>query len=254
MNRAAILLLLVAPACTELEANPGWLIDEPRLLALRADPPVVAPGGRALLEALVLDAGGERLSPQVSYRACNPWRFVRDPQLDCAGDAALELEGELIVDDVLARFPPPSDDRAAIVLSLPIVAETRIGDRRLITVKDVSLREQAAPSANPTVTGLLFDGAPAPVSFDPGRSYEVSAALYAAERAEPQAARVHLYATGGELDGATLEARVGARGVEAIDITTWIAPDVGAITFWLLATDDDGGVGWHRHDLVGGAR
>jgi hypothetical protein len=129
---AAIALL---GACDELPFTPSSLIDKPRIVAVAADPPVIAidgdgdgaPDGAATLTALVVTPDGrdssvapdQAVEMDVRWRACNPWKPVFEPERDCGPDDALPLaaadgdtwqaQAEVRVADVLTRFPPPPE-------------------------------------------------------------------------------------------------------------------------------------------------
>ena len=91
MKTLAILAGLAAAACAGDELAPSTQITAPRLLAVAADPPVTTVDGSVALTALVVDGDGAASAAPVAWRACTPWRLVRDPDLDCAPDDSLPL-------------------------------------------------------------------------------------------------------------------------------------------------------------------
>ena len=80
--------LAAAAACAGDELAPSTQITAPRLLAVAAEPPVTTVDGAVALTALVVDGDGVPAAAPVAWRACNPWRVVRDPELDCAPAAS----------------------------------------------------------------------------------------------------------------------------------------------------------------------
>lgn len=122
-----LLLIAALAGCDALPFTPSSLIDKPRIVAIAAEPPVIAFDGAATLTALVLGpdgrdssvAPGRALDLDVRWRVCNPWKPVLEPDRDCAPDDALLLpaadgdtwQGQAQVDmaEVLAAFPVPPD-------------------------------------------------------------------------------------------------------------------------------------------------
>ncbi len=51
-------LLVGLVACTQTATDPPWQLDHDRVVAVRAEPPHVAPGEHAVFEALLAHAGG----------------------------------------------------------------------------------------------------------------------------------------------------------------------------------------------------
>jgi hypothetical protein len=199
--RARFSLLLTAVSavglagCAELPFTPSSLIDKPRILAVAAEPPVVAVDGTATLTALVVspdgrDSGvapGRALDLDIRWRACNPWKPVFDPDRDCAAENALELtaadgdtwQGQAQVDlaDVLEAFPVPPEiidqiggmppgmspeDPDACPHSydyaeLPVVAEVTVGQSRLLAIQRVRVTWEPAGRRAPALGGLVLD-------------------------------------------------------------------------------------------------
>lgn len=59
MKRAlAVLASVLLAACDPQVTDPPWQLDHDRIVAVRAEPPHIAPGEVAILEALVAHAGG----------------------------------------------------------------------------------------------------------------------------------------------------------------------------------------------------
>lgn len=267
--RLGWLAVMVAVAACEAESfDPRWQLGDPRILAVRAEPPVIAADGEVALDALAVDSAGDRIDAPVRWRACDPWQFVLDPALDCP----LPIDGTLRAGEVLAAFggdaaplPPVQLDPCGDVpeLGLPVVAELQLDGLRLVAIKrvPVAIAAGAEQRRNPELGALLLDGAAAG-AFVPGRSYRLGATVRrdsldeVCEGGAPalEAVRVHLYTTAGELGDAVIDLAYELDGSAAEELTTWRAPATGPATFWLVAIDPDGGVDWRRVELAAEAR
>ena len=306
--------------CDGSDGDLSSLVVAPRVLALRADPPVTTPDGSATITALVAggsadvlpvapprasegdsdtgDGAGDddaRLDDitgtgwQLSFRACNPWRPVRDPGVDCRPDQALALpptgmSGELVIADVFTAFPPPGwavldaatgsdgdgadeDDRCAYrYVEVAVVVEARQPDQgiELVAIKRLRVTLQAPasdspgdpagpPRTNPALATLELDGDPGMRGFRPGAEHSLLVTLDP-DSLDPgcdeshafESLRVFLYSDGGEFGDRYLDIEHTADGDPVMEPVTWLAPLTGAVRFWLVAIDGDGGVGWLR--------
>jgi hypothetical protein len=128
MKRA--LLVLVA-ACTADTMDPPWQLAHDRVVAVRAEPPHVAPGEHAMLEALLAHADGPTTiaapvnassvrAPGGLFTAVH---FVFDHwEIQCPDDAALDpARGEL---GLPAGAPVPID--VALALPGPLYAKKTV--------------------------------------------------------------------------------------------------------------------------------
>lgn len=260
MKRSLFVCMFCAlAACDDFDPEPGWLIAEPRLLAVSAQPPALEPGGSAALDALVVDAAGAQLDAPIDWRACNPWRFVLDPDIDCAPDASLPIDGVLSADDVLGRFEipegtsfeppaPPDDDgcSAPPELELPVIAEAVVDGERLIAIKRIPLAlSWGSVPGNPELADASIDrlaggdGAyDVSVSVDPA---SLDMECRGGERV-PEVIRVYVYATGGDLEEDRVDIVPEADGRVEPATLRWMGSP-GA-TMWLVAMDRGGGTTW----------
>lgn len=284
MSRALAALLAVATAgCDSAGDSPATRIDEPRILAVRAEPPVVEPSGSARIEVLAVGPDGRRTDPPISMRACYPWRPLLAPDVDCAAERSLEIAGDtLAIADVLEAFPPPAGAIEALIAGLdggrcpasfaaveiPIVVEAEIdGVRQLVTKSlRVAVGGLPAPRRNPRIDALVFDGELTPpgaeLEFTAGVGHRISARL-ALEAADPvcdgdlpgaielERFDVNLYSTAGRFDDREIAIELAADGRVAAGETGWSATDAADVSLWLIATDGDGGVDWADFRLVG---
>jgi len=276
MKRLSVLLTLGLVACDEVETQPQYLINEPRVLAIQADPPVVELDTSAGLTALVVDSNGDRIAPSLSWRACNPWQFVLDPAFDCAPEEALALDGAtLLPREVIERFPPPSLPgpgesgvpveqqgcaEAVPTLDLPVVLEVEVEGEKLTAIKRVPLplSDLAAARSNPTLGELRVNGDDVPDEVVPGSEYELRAAPQPAsldlacdgDARVLESVRVHLYTTAGVLDDDVIDVEHDEAGTQYAESVTWRAPDEGGnAAIWLVAVDGEGGVDWRGYRL-----
>jgi hypothetical protein len=191
----ALLALTAALAgCNELPFTPSSLIDKPRIVAIAAEPPVVAVDGAATLTALVVSPDGRdsgvapdrALDLDIRWLACNPWKPVLDPYRDCVDENALELsvadgdtwqdQAQVDMADVLEAFPPPDEiidppggmpggmepdpdacPHSYDYVKLPVVAEVTVGDKRLLAIQRVRVTWQPTNRRAPALGGLVLD-------------------------------------------------------------------------------------------------
>ena len=263
--RPVLWIALLVAGC-ESVADDRALIDKPRLLAVRASPPILAgPAASVRLESLFVDGDGARNDREpVRYRACSPWIFVVDPERDCPEEQALPLsERTLSSDELLAFYPPPeyapdapaprpdADDACGPgpVLEVPIIASVRVEGVSVITMKRVPIFLDQVERRNPFIAGL----ADVSQADSEERRLEVMIAPESLDRLcedgdealEP--VRVYLYATSGELSPKAVDIVPGPDDALDPGEFTWTAAEAGA-RLWLVAIDRSGGVGWASGD------
>ncbi len=175
------------------ELTPDWLVEGPKVLAMRADPPEVPPGGTATFSSLVAAPGEGSLR---LWLACPPDRALPGG-LGCDPtdpDAFIGIEGVLpptyevptgILDDV---DPDDAFDGIYVTSQLTLVPEeylqagdldpSTIDPRELRTAtKRLVVSDSPTPNHNPEVAAWTVDGIevdPAStVQLDPGQTYEI---------------------------------------------------------------------------------
>lgn len=156
-------LAAAATGCTEF-ATPAEL-TKPTVLAVIADPPIVAPGEAASLAPVVAGPEGF-VDPEVT------WALVETLP-------GVPPFGEVIADGDTAiyRAPdevPPQPEGAAPVAS--VAATVRAGDVSVTVIKAMVVLDVGAPAANPTITALTIDGAPVgeAATITAGQPHEVA--------------------------------------------------------------------------------
>jgi len=264
------LVSLAAAACAGDELAPSTQITAPRLLAVAADPPVTTVDGTVALAALVVDADGAPAAAPVAWRACNPWRVVRDPDLDCAPADSLPLAidaagaARLDLAAVRARFGepgaplPPPGECPGPTLAVPVIATVTIDGVRLVARKDVGVA--AAPRRSPQLATISLDDGPVD-SFVPGAVHRVAAVpaldsldLTCTDDPTPvpvrEGVRTYFYVSAGGLDETFAEVRYQPDDTAAIGAVELTAPtDVDRLRLWAVMIDGDGGVAWAGREL-----
>lgn len=265
------------------DLEPGWLVDRARVLAIRPEPPEIAPGEAATFEVLLPDpdaaVGG------VLWIACAPDQTT---PFGCAVDLSV-LDGEPTFDELLAAgvigiqpgFDPvwiaPEDALDALppearpeglqytiqAVALPAALDTgeeidfadfEIGYKRIV------VSEASTPNHNPDVARFAVDGVDIPegtvVEIDAGAPYVLSLEL------SPDAIETYAYVNP---DG-VLEERVEApyaawyaTGGQSLEDTTlypfldadWVAPAEADVdgSWFAVVRDRRGGMGWIRRDF-----
>jgi hypothetical protein len=274
--RGFLLLAGFLAACMADEPAPAWLVDEPRVMAIAADPPAVRPDGSTRLSALVTDGVEPRLSVAGSWRACAPWVQLRDPDVDCGPGQSVVLpvdeEGRasLSVPELAAAFglevpevglvPNPCAEET--FASVPVVYETQVGDRRLVATKQVPVAN--LEGKNPEISWVSFGDAVLPdwemLRYRPGQAYAIGVALFqdsldllcSRDGDRLERIRVYVYVNGGDLDDSRLDLDYELSGASDSELATWVAPPDGEpVTFWFIATERGGrpGIGLHTETI-----
>ncbi|MBK9036859.1 MAG: hypothetical protein IPL61_37350 [Myxococcales bacterium] len=266
----AAALALAAAACSGDGLAPSTLITEARLLAVAAEPPVTTVDGTVALAALVVDADGAPAATPVSWRACSPWRLVRDPDLDCGPGDALPLVvdaaglARLDVAAVRARFGepggplPPAGACPGPMIAVPVIATVTIDGVRLVARKDVGVA--AVARRGPVIAAITIDDGPAD-GFVPGATHRVAAVpavdaldLTCTDDPTPapvrEGVRTYFYVSAGGLADTSAEVRYQPDGTAAIGSVELTAPtEVERVRLWAVMIDGDGGAAWALREL-----
>jgi hypothetical protein len=278
MPRAAshrLLLISVLAAC-----DPGLdqrlaIIDEPRVLAVIAEPAEARPGATVAYRALV--AG-----PDGTIDAAPRWAYCTAPKpptednavsTSCARGDALQPIGDApsvsaaLPADACVRFGPevppgnfrPRDPDATGGFYQPVRAEAaplvafglaRITCKLPNATADLSREYELryVANANPTLEAPALATAPAHASVELTASWPAAAAetyLYFDQLAQAlierrEAMRLSWFATAGALD---VDASAVGEGDPATSVTTtWHTPGPGPATLWFVLRDSRGGV------------
>lgn len=132
-------------------------------------------------------------------------------------------------------------------------------ETRLLATKRVRVTAEPVLRRNPIIENLTLDDELNPREFTPGTQYT----LITAPRQDSldlvcnpdgldvlEPVEVFIYASAGRLEDPSIDVEYTAEGQEMAGSTLWTAPDQGDASLWLVAIDDDGGIGWQQFDLT----
>ena len=173
-------LVLAALAACVPDSAPEWQLEHDRIVAVRANPPAIAPGGVSTLEILLAHAGGPTT--------------VEVPQQMTAPDSPLFLAVHYNIDhwqiDGLDE-PQLAAARAQLGLAadapVPLDVELTVPGP-LYATKRVLL---GVAADNPVLPAVSIDGAEPPLSIDLARAHEAALLI--------DASNVHWFTSCGEL-------------------------------------------------------
>jgi hypothetical protein len=148
---AAITLALAAIGCNG-DLDPQWQLDHDRIVAVRATPPAIEPGGRAELDALIA-LKGERTSVRAPELAIvvSPMALSGAVSLD-AGRWIATAPGAAKLDEARAEL------RLAPGAPVPLVVGVSYQGQALTATKTVWL---GMAGDNPSLDAMMIDGVPA---------------------------------------------------------------------------------------------
>jgi hypothetical protein len=147
-----VLLVVVAAACNG-DLDPPWQLDHDRIIAVRATPPMVEPGGHATIDGLIAHAGGmtEERGPDFVIVA-KPESLASAVSFDGTGwRVTAPAEAELVAARSELKLPANAP--------VPVVIGVSYANNTLLATKTVVFGPRAE---NPTLANLTIDGAPAP--------------------------------------------------------------------------------------------
>lgn len=254
--RAAAWLLALAACADPTESS---VLDGPRVLAVVADPPVVAPGVRTTLVPITTVDGVPTPPERVTWRACRPWSVVADPERDCADGVTLATgpDGRAVIDpDAFGAVPGSSSSDPGLacappVLSLTLIADVQLAGARLLAKKQLAFA-QTVDRRNPLVEHALIDGEPATgdAVVPPGATLRLGARIAADSVDEVcggsvparEAVRVVVYPGRGAVasdDSFEIVERDGELFEGSVELTLPAASM--RVPLWLVAVDETGG-------------
>jgi hypothetical protein len=275
--RRVLPLLLWSAACAPSLGSPEWLVDRPRLLAVRAEPPEVRPGERAIFRVLVASADGELDASAVVWSVCTaPLPLTESGAVSSACLGTLPASGRgdaasiATSPDACGRFGPiasPDVQRAREPdatggyyqpIRVQYGEESAFALQRLrCPLAQASLQvaqdfdRRYLVNSNPAISSFTasrpLEGIPAGASVDLSLAWDAGslerfpvldpASLSLVDQQESMA--VSWYATAGALD----VARTGSTGTETAN--RWTAPrQAGRVYLWAVLRDSRGGIAW----------
>jgi hypothetical protein len=262
--RACLVVVILAAACgTSFEK--ASFVEGLRILAIKAEPAEVAPGGSTTLSALAVDTANRPLTlswsactepPQVGLGAINPGCF----KVDTAAYLLPLGTGAPISASIPAidpqTFGPPD---ASGGIYLPLRLDAQAGADKLSAAYRLRLARGGAPNQNPKLADVqIVPASGAPASLDEATPLEVHSgekvtlrAAFAAGSAETyQVVEPGQTKTVSELLNASWYATAGSWSEqvtgEAKPDTVWTAdvhlPAAGSrIDVWIVGRDERGG-------------
>jgi hypothetical protein len=250
--------IILTAACS-IDLPPPYLVDKLRVLAVRATPPEVAPGGTTALDLLIADpqvppfAGGAPASASALWFACAapPASAIPGP---CSPDSAKNFGNQ-----PTEQYTVPTHAMGDQLLTV-IVADANesasscasdLIDRGYLTQPDhcvVAIKRLAVSPTpvhtNPaleafTLNGITIKNSGLALPIQPAAtSYKLDATRSASTTGS---LNLSWYATAGSLDD-----RISNFAAPNMDVSTnWHPPAGGAsVRFWAVIRDDQGGVGF----------
>lgn len=267
-----VILCLVAVATVACDDNPDerTLLQAPRLLAVRAEPPVLrGMDGVVTLSALaVTKEGMEADGKTVQYRACDPWAFMVSPERDCPSETSLLLEnGELTTEQLFSFYPPPEGQgydpgdggvpqescEEPATIEVPILAEVEIDGVSLVTVKRIPIFLDESGRRNPsldTIAVVATDGDERTLAIEVDPSSLDQECRDGARQLE--AVRIYVYSTSGSFESSSVDIVPTPGGaIEPAEIR-WTSDGESAILLFVVI-DNEGGVDWRTLTLDEGS-
>ena len=269
-------LAFAAGGCEPDEELPRTFIDGPRVLAIKAEPPAVPPGGSTVVTALIVGTGGE--TPTVSWARCRlpprPGEAINPDCVDTAQAATLEPIGDgatittTMPDDVTASALGQPDASGGVYLTL--VARVTVAGETLVAT--YRLRFQAPGDVNvnqnPVLTGLLLvdaggvatpidAAAPSTVEAGDRLTLQVAVADASVQTYPPplggvgvaEVLRTSWFSTAGTF---TEERSEGPAAMTVLELNTLLPPAGSAIDLYAVIRDDRGGTDYVHRTLTFG--
>lgn len=150
VNRTLVLALVAAAGCMG-DVDPAWQLDHTRIVAVRADPPAIAPGQTSTIDALLAQKGGmTRIAAPELATVVSP-ASLSDVLTIQAGSWVVTAPDETRL--AAARTELMLDPGAPVPLQIGVA----YAGQTLTAIKTLELGQAAA---NPPLNGLLVDGKP----------------------------------------------------------------------------------------------
>jgi hypothetical protein len=280
MRRACLLLL--AAACAPDLGPPDFLVDRPRVIAIKATPPEVAPGASASFQLLAVGPSGPLDASAADWGLCTtPLSLTESGTVATACEAALpviaqgaapsiavsqdscSVFGPILSSSTLRSRNPDATGGYFQPVQVQFSGATAFAQERLLcplgqATLAISLDFQSRYKANqnPVIAGFAVPSAvsagqrvPLTVSWD-ASSVEVYPVFDAPNLRLVDTAEVlsvSWYATSGTFD----QDRTSATGLASSN--TWTAPASGTVFLWAVLHDSRGGLDFAQQQAtVGG--
>ena len=152
MSRVAVALALAATGACAGDLDPPWQLDHDRIIAVRANPPGVAPGERAMVDALLGSEGGPtRVAAPELATVVSPASLANVLQLE-AGSWVVTAPGEERLATARGEL------KLAAGAPVPLQIGVSYAGQTLVATKAILLGEHVD---NPALVNVQIDGKPA---------------------------------------------------------------------------------------------
>lgn len=150
----ALVALLAVAACTG-DLDPQWQLDHDRIVAVRANPPGIAPGGKSTFDALIAKKGAQvRVATPELATVVSPTSLADTLALD-GGNWVVTAPSEDRLIAARAELKLPAGAPVPLQIGVSYAGQT------LLATKTVSL---GAAADNPALSNVMIDGQPAGTS------------------------------------------------------------------------------------------
>jgi hypothetical protein len=261
-------VLAFGGGCQSFSEPPATYVTGLRVLAVKADPPQVAPGETTTLSLLAVDTAGGVIA--ASWNQCLvPPRAGEAVSVDCVnGTASLQPVGEGTT--VTATMPQVSADAlggadATGGVYLPLVAQVTGGADALTTVYRLRLAQVGQPAnSNPqiaAVLGRLGSDAPAPLEETAPLTVSAGDALSLSVALAPGSAETYVAANGSTTTELITTSWFATAGNLSVQKTSEMQPETvlhldqrlpaagATIDLWAVSRDERGGTDYAHRTL-----
>ncbi|MEO7733120.1 MAG: hypothetical protein ABIY55_19310, partial [Kofleriaceae bacterium] len=150
----ALVAVLAVAACTG-DLDPQWQLDHDRIVAVRATPPGIAPGGKSTFDALIAKKGEQvRVATPELATVVSPMSLADTLALD-AGNWVVTAPSE---DRLIAAR---AELKLAAGAPVPLEVGVSYAGQTLLATKTVLL---GAAADNPALRNVMINGQPAGTS------------------------------------------------------------------------------------------
>ena len=267
----AFVLTLACGGCEPDTDLPRTLIDGPRVLAIKAEPPSVPPGGSTVVTALIVGTGAE--TPTVSWARClrapRPGEAINPDCVDTAQADSLEPIGvgmtiTTTMPDVMPAELGQPDASGGVYL--PLIARVAVAGQTLIATYRLRLQSAGDVNQNPVLTGLLLidaaggatpldEAAPPTVRAGDRLTFQVAVADGSVEIYPPslggapvaEMLRTSWFSTAGKF---SQERSEGPQASTVLELDALLPAPGAAIDLFAVIRDDRGGTDYVHRTLT----
>ena len=233
------------------------LVDDLRVLGVRAEPPEAAPGSTIAFDALVGDVEVPARPFRRGWALCTPGTegiaTCGDPTrivaLGTAGSVSWTVPADFLEDLSVEEMEIGRDVYVVFGIELEGLDRPPEEGEHDISFKRVRISTHANPNRNPRIDALLFDGTAtdAPLAVEGGHDGELLVV--------PSEDSIQAYDLNGEtqsedmrytwlVTGGSVGDTVSWGDVGGVSGTSWHLPGTGSAMLWVVLRDGRGGTAW----------